>query len=255
MENAPVLEMVFIQFAPGTEDDTVTRYMNWVNEVNNPLLMKPAGVTGSESYIIIHKSPEYPSHGIMRHFENVVAYENFLKSSERLAVVEDRNSWVRRGVREGIWWAAYELVQGFRAGAASTGIKKDTTIENAPFMHIEACRLTTEEQGKYNRWFNEYSQVFMPLFVKNCGLKGYDYLKDVGDDHLKDIGQVPSFPSKEREYPPYISVLYFEDLKAFQHFEESLEQVSFQRALRNVFPLGFMYKWYVQYQLQKSWRK
>lgn len=239
--------MTFSNLAPGTADDIVQRYFNWVDEAYSPMMMKLTGVTGSDRYTILHKNPEYPSFGMVRHNESIGAYQNALKSPEQMAVSEDLNSWVRRGVREGVWSAAYELVQGFRDLTVPSGGKKDTKIENAPFMHLEAHRMNPEEQGKYNKWFNEYGRVFIPLFTKTCGLKGYDY--------LKHCGFASAAQARETEYPPYLSILYFEDQKAFEHFEESPEQVSFQSALRNIFPLGLNYKWYVQYQLTQSWRK
>jgi antibiotic biosynthesis monooxygenase (ABM) superfamily enzyme len=247
MENAPVIAMTFVNLAPGTDDEIVRRYFKWVDEVYNPMLMKLTGVTGSERYTIIHKNPEYPSYGMVRHFENVVASNNSLQSPERIAVIDDVNSWVQRGVRQGVWTANYGLVAGFRAGTTAMGSKKDTRIENAPIMHLEAYRMSLEEQEKYNKWFNELGgRVFVPLFMKTCGLKGYDYMK---------FSSPGGSQARETEYPAYLSILYFEDIKTFEHFEESAELVSFQSALCNVFPLGLNYKWYVQYQLLKSWRK
>ena len=35
MENAPVIDMTFMNFAPGTEDETVRRYFNWIDEAYN----------------------------------------------------------------------------------------------------------------------------------------------------------------------------------------------------------------------------
>ncbi len=198
--------------------------------------------------LIVRKSPDYPWNGTITHYESMIAWENSLKSPERTAVGEDLRAWDKRGVREGVWSAAYELVQNFREGTISQGVKKDTKIENASVMHIEAYRMPNEDQEKYNKWFNEYSsRVFIPLFMKTCGLQGYDYLKYSG------FGPVNR--SRETEYPPYVSVLYFKDMKDFEHFQESPEQVSFQSALRYIFPLGLNYKWYVQYQLTHSGRK
>jgi heme-degrading monooxygenase HmoA len=248
MENAPVLNMSFANAAPGADEDAFQRYLNWVVEVYQPMLMKVNGVTGINRYILIRKSPDYPWNGTITHFESMADWENSLKSPERKAVGEDLHAWDKRGVREGVWSAAYVLVQNFRVGTDSRSGKKDTKIENAPVMHLEAYRMTEEDQGKYNKWFNEYgSRVFIPLFMKTCGLKGYDYLKYSG------FGPVNL--ARETEYPSYLSVLYFEDVAAFEHFQASPEQVSFQSALRYVFPLGLNYKWYVQYQLTHSWRK
>ena len=246
MENAPVINMNFLNIAPGADDEIVKRYHKWVTEVYHPMQMKFAVITGIDRYEIVRKNPEYPSICSIHHFENIAAYENYVKNPEGQAVVEDLKTWVKRGVREVIWSVVYELVQSFRDVTVSTGGKKDTRIENAPIMHMEAYWMTPEEWDKFNKWFNEYGRVFILLFMKNCGLKGYDCFK------YRCLG---GNISMETAYPPYISLLYFENLKAFDEFEESSEMVSFQSALRNILPFGLNYRRYVQYQLNHSLRK
>jgi len=234
MENIPIIYVSFINPAPTGDEETFQRFINWNTEVYFPLLMKIAGITGLDYYTIVKRNPQYPSTGTIQHYENIMAYENSLESSEKKAVIEEINAWNKRGIREGVWSAAYELVQSFRPGTISL-VNKDTKIDKAPIMHFEAYLMTLQEHEKYNKWFNEYGgKVFIPLFMKNCGLKGYDL--------LKYPGLAPSTQAKETEYPPYLSILYFEDLKAFEHFEGSSEQLSFQSALRNIFPLGLNYK-------------
>jgi hypothetical protein len=66
--------------------------------------------------------------------------------------------------------------------------------------------------------------------------------------------QQPGNP-REREYPAYISVLYFENHEAFSQYENSPELSTAQRTLRSLFPLGLNYRWYVQYDLRLSLRK
>jgi len=247
MENRPVISMAFPSIAPGVDDETAKRYNRWVMEVYHPMSLKLDGVMGIDNWRIVGKNPEYPLLGAIYHYGNITAYENSLKSPERQAIIEDLKTWGNRGVTETVWNTAYGLVQSFRDETGSSIGKKQTTVEIAPVMHLEAYRIRSEDQEKYNKWFQEYSRVFVPLFVKNCGLKGFDY--------FKCLNLPPRIPPREIECPAYISILYFENLKAFEDFEESSEQVSFQRALRNLFPLGLSYWWYVQYQLNQSLRK
>ena len=49
--------------------------------------------------------------------------------------------------------------------------------------------------------------------------------------------------------------MYFGDIKSFETYAKSAALVAFNKALRTVFPYGLNYKWYVEYQLVKSWRK
>jgi hypothetical protein len=246
MENAPVININFLNIAPGADDEIVKRYHKWITEVYHTMQMKIAGITGIDRYEIVRKNPEYPSICTIIHLKNIAAYENVVKTSEVQAVVEDLKTWVKRAIREGIWSVIYELVQSFRPITVSSGGERDTRIENAPIMHLEAYWMTPEEQEKFSKWFDVYSRVFIPLFMRNCGLKGYDYFK------FCCLGENISM---ETQYPPYISVLHFENLKAFDEFERSSEMVSFQSALRNILPFGLNYRRYVQYQLTNSLRK
>jgi hypothetical protein len=222
MENAPVINMTFVSLAPGVEKEIVQRYHNWTNEATIPLIYKNTSIMGINRYNIIRKNPEYSSWGTIQNWENIGDYEKYLKSQEKKAVNDDLDSWVRRGVRQGVWSVVYELIKSFRADTA-TNSKRDTRIENASLMHLEAYRMTPEDQERFNKWFEENSRVFIPLFMKTCGLKGYDYLKYSDFSKSTQASQ-----ARETEYPSYLSILYFEDLKAFESFQESPEQDSFQ---------------------------
>ena len=198
MGNAPVMNMSFINYAPGVETEVRERYQHWVREVYVPIGMKNAGRTGTESYQILKESPEYPQFGSIVHYENLKALQTSQNNPESIAIMEDRDTWNKRGVREGIWSASYELVKGFRSEPRLQGSKTDTRIENAPIMHIEAFRLPIEEQEKYFKWFSKFGYDFVPLFVKLAGLKGYDFFKDTGFKSLE---------ARETEYPAYLSIL------------------------------------------------
>jgi hypothetical protein len=60
---------------------------------------------------------------------------------------------------------------------------------------------------------------------------------------------------REQEYPRYLSVIYFENMPDIDNYEKSTELAALQKSLRGVFPRGLNYKWYVQYQLTKSFKK
>ena len=54
------------------------------------------------------------------------------------------------------------------------------------------------------------------------------------------------------EYPPYLSILTFENVEAFENYQKSLELQALNGGLRAPFPRGLDYRWYVQYQLVRS---
>jgi hypothetical protein len=249
MENAPVINVGGASPAPGADIDVWNRYENWLCEVYLPLLTsKIPGATGADRYWIIKENPLYPSRITIRHFQNLKMSENSNKLPERIAVEEEMATWVKRHVIDYVWATSYILIKSFRSEPSDSPGVGDTKIENAPIMHIESYRLRPEDEEKYVKWLNDYGfNVLIPLFVGLPGLKGYDCYKHTG---LKGISEV-----REWEYPPYLSIVYFENVEAFENYEKSRELVAYQKALRNVFPNGLNLRWYVEYQLVRSWRK
>jgi hypothetical protein len=136
----------------------------------------------------------------------------------------------------------------FRSKPVYSDDNQDTRIENAPIMHLEGYRLLVEEQEKYLKWFTDFGcPIFMPLFMKIPGLAGYDWYKDTGLRGSRE--------AERWEYPEYLSIIYFENLKANDDFVKSPEMAGFHKAIRSVIPYRLGYVWYVQYQLLKSFRK
>jgi len=249
MENAPAINIGGTSPAPGADIDAWNRYENWLCEVYLPfLLLKIPGATGADRYWIIKENSLYPSRITIRHFQNLKMWENSHKLSERIAVEEEMATWVKRHVIDYVWATSYILIKSFRSEPSDAPGVKDTKIENAPIMHIESYRLRPEDEEKYVKWLNDYGfNVLIPLFVGLPGLKGYDFYKHTG---LKGISEV-----REWEYPIFLFILYFENVEAFENYEKSREFTAFQKALRNVFPNGLNLRWYVEYQLVRSWRK
>jgi heme-degrading monooxygenase HmoA len=196
----------------------------------------------------IPNRPEYPLFGGILHYENNEIRESYRKTPESQAMRGEITAWTKRGIVDYIWRISYELIKSIRSGAISS-FKEGTIIDNAPIMHIEAYLLSPEEEEKYAKWLNEYGfNIFLPLFLKVPGLKGYDCFKCLND--TKGSGE-----ARETKYPPFLSIVYFENQEAFENYTKSAELVVFQKGLRNVFPRGPVYKWYVQYKLNQSLRK
>ena len=249
MENAPVINLSSRSPAPGADAAVYERYVKWGNEVYAPLQMKIPEVTGQDTYQITRENPEYGSRAGISHRKNLRDWKAARESSEIKAIMGELASWTERGITDQIYGAAYALIKSFRGKPVFSSDNQDTRIENAPIMHLEAYRLSAEEQEKYLEWFNDFGcPVFMPLFLKLPGLAGYDWYKDTG---LR--GGIRE--EKGWEYPEYLSIIYFENLKAYEDFVKSPELAGFQKSIRSVIPRRLGYIWYVQYQLQKSLRK
>jgi hypothetical protein len=248
MDVKPFITMIFNSATPAADHEISERYNQWANEFYLPLYVKIPGVTGADRYAIVQPNPQYPEAGSFFHVESLGAWENVSRSPERLAINADLLAWEKRHVREYIWMAGYQLVKSIRSKIIESRENKDTKIEKAPFMHLEAYHLAPADRERFFNWFSEFGwNGCVPLLVKLPGLKGYDFLENA---EIK-----PVIPVREMDYPPYLSIMYFEDKASFENYTHSQELAIFQKTMRNVFPLGLGLEWYVQYQLIKSFRK
>jgi hypothetical protein len=249
MENAPVITLSGQSRYPGAEPEVYERFSKWRQEVYLPVNMRVQQRKGLDYYQIVRESPLFPSIVAILHYENHSGWVDARKNPEAQSISNEFGIWMKRGILDFIWSAVYQLVKSYRSDSSNPEGKLDTRIENAPILHLEAYRLTAEDSGKYDKWFIDYcSKIFVPLFMKQAGLKGYDYFKyagvSVNFDNLL-----------EKEYPTYLSAIYFENIKDFENFEKSNELAVCKKTLRDIFPRGLKYEWYVQYQLIQSWRK
>jgi hypothetical protein len=248
MENAPVISLNADSPAPGADPEVFERFQKWGLEVYAPLLLKIPECLGQDNYKIIKENREYPLLVYVTHYINIKGYSATYTSNEGPIVIQELASWRERGISENIWSVAYTLTKSFRSNSISTKSLEITIIDKAPIMHLEAYRISPEDQKKYYEWFNDYGcNIFMPLLLKLPGFMGYDWYQDSGQ--RRTMGQ------RESEYPKYLSIIYFENIKAYDDFEKSPELVALQKSMRRVFPRGLKYEWYVQYQLVKSFRK
>ena len=209
--------------------------------------MKTRGTTGFDIYRCLLDTPEYPRICMVSHRESLRSWKEATDTPEMKSVQSELSSWQKRGVMESTWSSVYQLIKSFRIGQSSEE-KPDTRIENAPIMHLEAYDLTMDNQETYAEWYSEYGlKVFVPLFMNIPGIKGYDWYKYTGLQRSTEI--------RDHDYPPYLSIIYFDNLDSFEKFKKSQEQRAYQKALRMTFPLGIRYEWYVQYELTNSQRR
>jgi hypothetical protein len=247
MENAPIIHLASRSPAPGADATIYKRYVKWTDEAYFPIQNTIPEAIGNYRYLIVRENPEYGSRASVHHFKNLRDWGAYMVSSDSKAIQGEVKSWQERGITDQIWSAAYAMVKSFRNKPAFESDNQDTRIENAPIMHLEAYRMSPEEQEIYLKWFNDFGYpVFMPLFMKLPGVAGYDWYRDTG----QRAGHYAKW-----EYAPYLAIMYFENLDAFENFARSSELAGFQKSIRSVIPRRLEYIWYVQYQLDRSWRK
>ncbi len=247
MENTSAIGLTFRSPAPGADLDVWNRYLKWSTEVYAPMMVKLPMVSAMYHYRIIRETPEYPLYGTITPSKNKEGRESFYRTPERIAIESEITAWTKSGIVDYFWRVSYELMKSIRSGPFSK-FEEGIIIDNAPFIHLEAYLLSLEQEEKYGKWLNDYGfNVFLPLFLKVPGLKGYDCFKCFD---VKGVAE-----ARETKYPLYLSIVYFENQEAFDNYAKSAELVVLQKGLRNVFPRGPIYKWYVQYKLVQSLRK
>ena len=242
MENAPHIMLV----GRNIPSDIQERFLKWQDEVYSPLYIKNVGYNGIDRYQRIKKSLAYPDSVTIYHGKNRNMIEETKKNPTRADLQKDMDATFYR--IEWVWHDAYVLTDSFRDDSSS---REATIVENAPVIHLEGYGVPTAEQQRYDQWFMRWaSRVYIPILMKTPGLKAYNCFK------LSDFSlRWPSHKYLEAEIPPYISILYFENMEAFQNYSESPEYAAFKRNIELEFPGTLSTIWNVEYQLVKSWRK
>jgi hypothetical protein len=96
-------------------------------------------------------------------------------------------------------------------------------------------------------------QVYIPLLLKNPGLIEYSrcWLSNISRRNQKPK---PS-TIMNLEYPQDLSIIYFENLRAYQNFLKSKELEAYNKTLEAAFPSGLNYKWDNAFRLFRRWSK
>jgi hypothetical protein len=249
VENARVITLNGTSRYPGADPVVWERFRKWQQEVYGQVQMRVPQRRQVDMYQSARGIPLFPAILRILHYENYAGYEESRKNSEAQSISSEYSNWMQRGIIDVTWSAVYRLISGYRSERYNSTEQADTRIENAPYLHLEAYRLPPEDTEKYRKWFIEVcSRVFVPLFLKQTGFKRYDFFEFVNIAVNYDS-------LLYKEYPAYLSIIYFENPQAFENFEKSNELEVCKTTLRDIFPGGLKYDWYVQYELLQTWRK
>jgi hypothetical protein len=249
MESAPTIRINARRVQPEYEE----KFFNWSLEAYYPLLITIPEIEEVDFYHIVKENPQYVKTFSINHYKNRSDQMKFRRDQRFRDVQKDLEATFGNRSEE-VWFVAYEQIASFKNGSTTIAGKRIFEVENAPIMHLEGYAFSVPEQERFDTWFNKWGQeVFIPLIMRLPGLKEYIRYKliDVEFTGLSDIYRT----KRPVEYPPYLSIITFENIKAFENYEQSLELGAFKSALQAPFPLGLNYQWYVQYRLMRSWRK
>jgi hypothetical protein len=250
MEENPILRLFAFRVQPEYEE----KWLNWFLEVYSPLWNTiSGGAKAMGHYRIVRENPEYNQSLDLYHFSDQTA---MLKVRNDRRFIDTQNDMEKTfsGRVEAVWRVAYEQIIRFQKGTVIPGGKGKPEDAGSPVIHLEGYTSSPEEQARYELWFKKWGTgVFIPLLFKATGLREYVRYKiiDVTSTGFSDI----TTPKRPVAYPPYLSILTFDNLQAFEDYENSLELAAFKSALQAPFPLGLNYQWYVQYRLARNWQQ
>lgn len=241
MENAPGINLIGSILRP----DDKEKFLKWRTAAYMPLYKRVQGVKGWDTYLPVRERPEYPHMVYVNH--NANTRERAVPRSPEWSAIQKDLATTFPGHRY-LWNHIYQLIKSSRNDPSFRQDNEDTRIENAPIMHLEAYQLTSEEGNDYHAWLTRWGyEVYIPVLMKLPGLKGYDC--------YQWSGIMPAVPVINTEIPPYLSILYFENITAYENYEKSPELASLRRGIGSDFPRALSFKWYVQYEHYAGWRK
>ena len=185
------------------------------------------------------------------YYNSLDSPDNFSKSKEYAAFTKDLLTTWQKARAEVFWRARYRQRADFNGTPEASPGKIKASGSGPAVVLLEGYSVSPEVEEKYQTWFARWGyQVYLPLIMKLPGLKRcvqYEFTPINITDGVAPIRSV--------EYPQYLNILTFDDLDSFEKYEKSLELSAFKGALQALLPVGLEHKWYVQYQLMKSWRK
>jgi hypothetical protein len=239
------------------------KYRKWARGAYSHMLLEKTPLMGIDQCVVLPKKPDL-SIVHVNSFENLERFLSYAHSPEREAYYKDIHAtWGK--TMERVWQVIYQVVKRFDNGSDTLpGINNHAggntfheTIyseENAPVILLRGLGLSSGDWEKYDAWVNEWAyEVYIPVLMKIPGVIEYNrcWLSNIGW-----YGTPPKVSaSEDPSYPQDLAIIYFENLKAYQAYQNSKGLAAFEKNLAAEFPSGLNYKWNVVCQLLGHWTR
>ena len=237
-------------------------YNKWSKASFGPMLMSTGNrLIGEMAFPIEEKLPSVRTMAI-NHFKDLETYLTYMTTPEANAYIKDMQAtWAGKYEQSVAGHLVVRRFKGNQFTPIDQGdiVDKDTRLkefssDNAPVVLLRGLGLTSDEWEKYDDWVNEWGyQVYIPLLLKIPGLIEYYRC------WLSNISQRNQKPKPSTimnlEYPQDLSIIYFENLRAYQNFLKSKELEAYNKTLAAAFPEGLNYKWNNTFRLFRRWSK
>jgi hypothetical protein len=245
MENTPVLTISGRKIPVDIEE----RYNRWYDAAYGPIFMKTPGMLGIDRYKIIRPDYILPNELDLYHTQNLEAQKKRSLNQDRVAVVRDSSITFHKIQR--FWYNTYELMRCFNNNTGSTGNTVNTTVVDAPVLHIEGYRVPAAEDARYEGWFNKWATlIYIPLLLKIPGVRACHFFKLV--DYQDPIFATVRFV--ESDMPRFISLIYLNGLDSLDNFVQTPEFGAFRGSIELGFAESIKIIWDTEYRLLKAYR-
>ena len=260
MKNAHLIGISGTNFS-NIEDEE--KFLKWCSGAYSHMLLENTSNMRIDQCFVLDIRSDYPKIVHLNFFENLEEFASYAHSPERAAYYKDiYASWgktIDRSIQ-----VIYQVVKRFNNEEQATpksGKSEAKTFqediyqeENAPVILLKGLGLSGEEWGKYDAWVNEWAyEVYIPVLMKIPGVIEYNRC------WLSNIGWFGSPPkpgaSEDTKYPQDLSIIYFENVKAYNIFQNSKGLAAFDKNLAAEFPGGLQSKWDIAYQLHARWTR
>jgi hypothetical protein len=151
-------------------------------------------------------------------------------------------------------------LKGFQSSQIDKGkiVDKNTYLKEfqeneAPIVLVKGLGLSSDIWEKYDIWFKEWGyKIYVPLLLKIPGLIEYCrcWLSNIRRDPLPKPNTTTN-----PDHPQDLSLIYFENLKAYQTYLKSKELEAYNQNLAVAFPNGLNYKWDAAFRLMNRFSK
>jgi hypothetical protein len=112
-------------------------------------------------------------------------------------------------------------------------------MENRPVISIVSRYFLPGQEGKHNEYYEKwFFEAYVPFLSESAGLRAAERYRIVKENP---------------DYPKYMQIWYFNNLKEHQMFEKSEEFQAILSAMDANFP-GTDFRWWVQYWVADSWQ-
>jgi len=237
-------------------------YFKWAKASFAPMLMSTGYFLGVERGVPIEDKLISRRRLSIGYYKDLESYLAHMATPEQDAYYKDINTtWGGKFERSSSTYLVVRRLKGVQSIPINKGdiVDKDTYLKefaegSEPIVLLRGLGLNSDDWEKYDAWVKEWGyKIYIPLLLKIPGV--IEYCRCWLSNVWREGPVVKPGITINTEYPQDLSIIYFENLKAYQNFQKSKELEVYDKNLAAAFPGGLNYKWNNAFQLMVRFSK